>query len=88
VKIYPEKPSSWTILAVSQPILVLISACSVQKKNRKIEKFHTNAFFLIFSSQLVALKYFFREKIVKIQQKKLHTIFRICFNIFDPKCRD
>jgi len=74
LKIYPENASSLAILAVFQPILVLIQACSVEPKIEKIEKCYENNLLNFFLAVGCAEKKF-QEKNCKNSNKKLDTIF-------------
>ena len=84
VKIYPENASSWAILAVVKPILVLIQACSVETKIEKIEKCYGNNLLNFFFAVGCAEK-IFQEKNCKNSKKKLDTIFWTFFEHFRLK---
>jgi len=70
VKIYFENPSSWTILAMFQPILELIPGFSVKNWLKMFEKFCANFILKFFE--------FFPKKNISAQptaRKKLKTVF-------------
>ena len=84
VKIYPENPSSWTILAY---VLDLFRADSdmlgtcIQTKIEKIEKFHTNTVFNFFLAVGCAEIFFWKKKSKNFKIKVGHNFSNI-FNQF------